>query len=81
MEQQSTSPAFRQLFKSKLTTGFLISAYANFVEHGVNVDANRRNYIRILEKMNHLVLSLTLDSLVDEHQKQEVTIHMRIIGA
>lgn len=72
MEQQSTSPAFRQLFKSKQTTGFLISAYANFVSYGTSIEASRRNYVRILEKMNHLVLSLTLDSLVDAHQKQEV---------
>ena len=74
MEQQSASLAFRELFKSKLNVGILIDSYTNFVGYCSTIQANEQSYIRILEKMNHLLLSLALDTGIDAQQKQEVRV-------
>ncbi|KAL5513687.1 BPH1 [Sanghuangporus vaninii] len=72
IDLQSSSRAFRQLFKSQQTTATFIGAYATFVDEGRVVRANRRNYTRILEKLNHFAMSLTLDDAVSSSQKREI---------
>ncbi|KAI5118373.1 hypothetical protein M0805_008701 [Coniferiporia weirii] len=72
MEWQSSSPTFRQIFKSQQTTSLLVNAYSTFVAFGRSVRINRHNYVRVLEKMNHLILALTLDNAVSSSQKREM---------
>ena len=72
IELQSTSPTFRNAFKSQQTTGVLINAYAGFVSNGRLARSSQRNYVRILGKMNHFILALTLDNSVGSAQKREV---------
>lgn len=72
MELQTASPSFRQLFKSQQAAALLINAYSAFVLNGTPALINQHNYIRILEKLNHFSMALTLDNVVSHSQKQEV---------
>ncbi|KAL5530973.1 hypothetical protein ACEPAG_3849 [Sanghuangporus baumii] len=72
IDLQSSSHAFRQLFRSQQTTAMFIGAYATFVGEGRVVRANRHIYIRILEKLNHFAMSLMLDDAVSSSQKREI---------
>lgn len=69
---QSTSPSFRQVFKSQQTTSLVIGAYKAFVASAASGSLLEGTSVRILEKMNHFVLSLALDNTVATAQKQEV---------
>lgn len=69
---QSDSPEFRLLFKSQQTTEILISAYSEFVSSGLKCYENRHKCVRVLEKMNHLVLALAMDKIVNNSQRQEM---------
>ena len=75
MDLLSTSPSFRQLFKSQGTTSVLVRAYSNFVNLGSEMTTGKDKYMRILEKMNHLAMSLTLGQTVSSAQRQEVRTH------
>lgn len=72
MDFLSTSPSFRQLFKSQSTAAILINAYSSFVSLGDSMTHGKQNYLRVLEKMNHLAMSLTLGQTVSSAQRQEV---------
>lgn len=72
MDFLSTSPSFRQLFKSQTTASILIRAYASFVDQGPNTPFEKQTYLRVLEKLNHLAMSLTLGQTVSGPQRQEV---------
>ncbi|EJC99617.1 beach-domain-containing protein [Fomitiporia mediterranea MF3/22] len=72
IDLQSSSASFRQAFKSQQTTALLISTYSVFVSKATVVEANRRTYIRVLEKLNHFAVALALDNAVSSSQKQQV---------
>lgn len=81
LDLQSSSPSFRQVFKSQQTTAVLIGAYSTFVSKGPSVQGNQRNYIRILEKLNHFVMALTLDNVISNSQRQEVRFAVCYVAA
>lgn len=72
LDLQSTSPSFRQLFKSQQITSSFINTYSKFVVDGDTHYTDRGAYIRILEKLNHFALALTLDNAISSTQKQQV---------
>lgn len=80
IELQSSSPSFRQLFRSRQTTSLLINAYADFVNDGAALQHSKRDYVRILEKMNHFLLSFTLDATLASSQKQQGSRLSRFFG-
>ena len=72
MDLQSTSPTFRQIFKSHQTSALFINSYSFFITNIPSARLDERNFIRILEKINHFALALTLDAAMTMTQKQEV---------
>ncbi|OSD07923.1 beach-domain-containing protein [Trametes coccinea BRFM310] len=68
----STSPTFREVFKSNAVTQSFIDAYKMFVTsiaHAAEID---QGTVRVLEKLSHLGLSIALDNVVAVNQKQEI---------
>ncbi|KAI8986856.1 beach-domain-containing protein [Trametes punicea] len=68
----SSSPTFREVFKSNAVTQAFIDAYKLFatsVAHSAEID---QDTIRVLEKLSHLGLSIALDNAVAVSQKQEI---------
>ncbi|TDL19109.1 beach-domain-containing protein [Rickenella mellea] len=66
---QSSNASFRQVFKSHSTTAIVIQAHKAFISSMTEQDAT---LIRVLEKMNHFLLSLALDKAVATSQKEEI---------
>src|ERR1700683_273210 len=68
----TSSPTFRQVFRSQQTTQLFVDAYKTFVTAVTcSTEVNPRT-IRILEKVSHFGLTLTLDNDVAGPQKREV---------
>ncbi|KAI0826715.1 beach-domain-containing protein [Trametes gibbosa] len=72
IDTHSTSPTFRDVFKSHAVTQSFIDAYKMFstsVAHAAEID---QGTVRVLEKLSHLGLSIALDNSVAVSQKQEI---------
>ena len=72
IETHSTSPTFREVFRSNAVTQSFIDAYNMYsisVAHSYEID---QGTVRVLEKLSHLGLSIALDNAVAVGQKQEV---------
>lgn len=72
IETHSTSPTFREVFRSNAVTQSFIDAYKMYstsVAHSYEID---QGTVRVLEKLSHLGLSIALDNAVAVAQKQEV---------
>ena len=68
----SFSPTFRQAFQSQVTTQTFIDAFKAFVL-AISMAYELENVIvRVLEKLSHLALSISLDNVVAVAQSQEV---------
>ncbi|KAH9896772.1 beach-domain-containing protein [Cubamyces lactineus] len=68
----SSSPTFREVFRSNAVTQSFIDAYKMFatsVAHSAEID---QGTVRVLEKLSHLGLSIALDNAVAVGQKQEI---------
>lgn len=72
----ASSPTFRQVFRSPQTTQLFVDAYKAFVAAVMSSSQVNPRMIRILEKISHLALTLTLDSGVTGPQKREVCLHV-----
>ncbi len=72
MNLQSSSLSFRQLFKSQQLAVLVTEAYQYVAEKASANCLLDRNFVRILEKMNHFVVSLTLDKNIPSTQKSKV---------
>ncbi|TBU31477.1 beach-domain-containing protein [Dichomitus squalens] len=72
IETHSTSPTFREVFRSHAITQSFIDAYKMYsisVQHAAEID---QDTVRVLEKLSHLGLSIALDNAVAVNQKQEI---------
>ena len=69
---QSSSQAFRQAFQSQLMTHAFIHAYRSFVTTVAGATMLTQDTVRILEKLSHFALTLSLDQNVNAGQKEEV---------
>ncbi|OJT13456.1 Beige protein -like protein [Trametes pubescens] len=72
IETHSSSPTFREVFRSHAVTQAFIDAYKMFatsVAHAAEID---QGTVRVLEKLSHLGLSIALDNAVAVTQKQEI---------
>ncbi|KAI0646236.1 beach-domain-containing protein [Trametes meyenii] len=72
IEVHSSSPTFREVFKSNAITQSFIDAYKMFsisVAHSIEID---QGTVRVLEKLSHFGLSIALDNAVASSQKQEI---------
>ncbi|KZT70568.1 beach-domain-containing protein [Daedalea quercina L-15889] len=72
IEVHSSTPSFRQLFKSQATTDSLIDAYKSFVASASMAPELSQSTVRILEKLSHVGLSIALDNAVGNSQRQEI---------
>lgn len=76
IETHSSSPTFREVFRSHAVTQAFIDAYKMFatsVAHAAEID---QGTVRVLEKLSHLGLSIALDNVVAVTQKQEVGLYV-----
>ncbi|KAJ3536167.1 hypothetical protein NM688_g6872 [Phlebia brevispora] len=78
IELQATSPAFRQIFQIQTTTQLFVSAYQSFVAALASASQLDQATVRILEKLSHFALTLSLDDNVQTSQKQDL---LRIVQA
>ncbi|KAF8584664.1 beach-domain-containing protein [Ramaria rubella] len=78
IDLHSSSPSFRELFKSQQTTGLLVDACKPFVTKVAGDNGARTRLVRLLEKITHLVLMLALDIHVDAIHKQELLAIIRV---
>ncbi|KZT25814.1 beach-domain-containing protein [Neolentinus lepideus HHB14362 ss-1] len=69
---QSSSPTFRQIFRSQQTTQQFIDAFSSFVKTLSSASEISHGTIRLLEKLSHFGLSLALDNSVVSTQKREI---------
>ncbi|KAI0746713.1 beach-domain-containing protein [Daedaleopsis nitida] len=72
IDTHSTSPTFREVFRSNAVTQSFIDAYKMYstsVAYSLEID---QGTIRVLEKLSHLGLSIALDNAVVVSQKQEI---------
>ncbi|PIL27451.1 hypothetical protein GSI_10600 [Ganoderma sinense ZZ0214-1] len=72
IDTHSTSPTFREVFRSHAVTQSFIDAYKMYstsVQHSAMID---QDTVRVLEKLSHLGLSIALDNAVAVNQKQEI---------
>lgn len=69
----SFSPTFRQTFQSPVTTQTFIDAFKAFVTSTCALYELDNIVVRVLEKLSHLALSISLDNVVAVAQSQEVT--------
>ncbi|RPD65419.1 beach-domain-containing protein [Lentinus tigrinus ALCF2SS1-7] len=72
IDTHSTSPTFREVFRSHAVTQSYIDAYKMYstsVAYSPEID---QSTIRVLEKLSHLGLSIALDNAVAVSQKQEI---------
>ena len=69
---QASSHAFRVAFQSHATTQIFVNAYRGFVTALAGASLLDPDTIRILEKMSHFALSLSLDVNVVTSQKEDV---------
>ncbi|KAF7792655.1 hypothetical protein EIP86_003752 [Pleurotus ostreatoroseus] len=72
IELQATNAAFRQTFQIQTTTLAFINAYRSFVVALASSSQIDQATIRILEKLSHFGLTLSLDENVQTAQKQEI---------
>ena len=73
IDTHSTSPTFREVFRSHAVTQSFIDAHKMFatsVAHAAEIDLGT---VRVLEKLSHLGLSIALDNVVAVNQKQEAS--------
>ncbi len=68
----TSNSAFRALFKSQQLTASLANAFRAFLTKLGETRSLHRALIRSLEKLNHLILLLALDSHIEASQKQSV---------
>ncbi len=74
IEIHSTSPTFREVFRSNAITQSFIDAYKMYstsIAYSLEID---QSTVRVLEKLSHLGLSIALDNSVAVGQKQEVNV-------
>ena len=69
---QSTSPTFRDLFKSHQTTQLFVQAFKTYLNTLSVIPEIHPSLVRILEKLMHFGLTLALDPVVAGGQKREV---------
>ncbi len=74
IELQATNAAFRQTFQIQTTTLVFVNAYRSFVVALSSSSQIDQATIRILEKLSHFGLTLSLDESVQTTQKQEVCV-------
>lgn len=72
---QSSSPSFRDLFKSQQTTQLYIQAFKSFVNPLSAANEIDQNQVRMMEKLMHFGLTLALDNAVPGPQKREVSLY------
>lgn len=68
----ASSPTFSQVFRSQQTTQILIDAYKAFVTAITATSNTHPRTIRILEKVSHFLLTITLENAITGPQKREV---------
>lgn len=73
IDLHSSTPSFRQLFKSKQTTSLFISACRSYVMQMAQAPQLWTKLGRLMEKVSHLTLMLAMDEAVDNNQKREVS--------
>ena len=69
---QSSSQAFRQAFQSQTMTYAFVHAFRSFVTAVAGATLLSQDTVRILEKLSHFALTLSLDQNVNAGQKEEV---------
>ncbi|CCM01781.1 uncharacterized protein FIBRA_03848 [Fibroporia radiculosa] len=72
IQYHSTIPTFRHVFKSQAITLSFIEAYQSLVTSVSMAGDLYPDFIRILEKLSHLGLSIVLDNNVSNSQKGEI---------
>jgi len=78
IELQSTSASFRQLFKSQALTSQVLDAQSVLIK-SANPASLKPDTVRLMEKMNHFLLSFSLDNVVAASQKRRVRLIHRSI--
>lgn len=81
IDTHSSSPTFREVFRSHAITQSFIDAYKMYstsVQHSATLD---QDTVRVLEKLSHLGLSIALDNAVAVNQKQEVCTDHKTLGS
>lgn len=72
MGLHTSSPTFRQVFKSQQTAQQFVDAYKSFVTKVIVATQINQPTSRILEKLTHFGLALALDVHINGSQKREV---------
>jgi len=72
IDLHASSPTFRQVFRSQQTTQLFVDAYKAFVTAVTSCNDVNPRAIKILEKISHFSLTLSLDNEVAGPQKREV---------
>ena len=80
IDTHSTSPTFREVFRSNAITQSFIDAYKMYSTSIAYAQEIDQSTIRVLEKLSHLGLSIALDNSVAVNQKQEVRIYRAAIA-
>lgn len=73
IDLHASSLTFRQVFRSQQTTQLFLDGYKAFVTALSSFTNISRRTVRILEKVSHFALTLSLDNDVAANQKREVT--------
>jgi hypothetical protein len=68
----SSSATFRQSFRSQATTQTFIDAFKSFINTISMFTELEHIVVRVIEKLCHLALSISLDDVVAVVQRQEV---------
>ncbi|KAA1472737.1 beach-domain-containing protein [Dentipellis sp. KUC8613] len=69
---QSTSPTFREIFRSQLTTQQFLDAFKAFVQAISTAPEITQKTVHLMEKVMHFGLTLALDNAVNGNQKREI---------
>ncbi|KII85493.1 hypothetical protein PLICRDRAFT_44793 [Plicaturopsis crispa FD-325 SS-3] len=72
IELHSSSPTFRQVFRSQQTTQLFVDGYKEFVSSVSLAQEINQKTVRLLEKLTHFGLTLALDPTVAGPQKREI---------
>jgi hypothetical protein len=72
IDLHAASPTFRQVFRSRQTTQLFLDAYKTFVNALTRSNGVDRRTTRMLEKISHFSLTLTLANDIAAAQKRDV---------
>ena len=72
IQLHSTSPSFKQIFKSTQVTQQLINTHSAFTSTVRSLPEISQRVISLMDKMSHFAIALALDPSVSETQQAEV---------